>query len=283
MKLSSETTALLKTLSKLQSGLIIQPGNTIKVRTAATFALATVVETFPTEIRICNIQDFLHAAALFKDPEFDFTAEHIRIAEADGTAEVVYPQAQPGSPVCLPFPNKMKPIPPENVTFAVRAEQWASLRKALGNKDRWQRRNLTITSDGISVRLIAKRGGNLVEYSITVATPTTGLKFKSVLDSAHLLMPAGPYQITVTPTYAMFQHNGGYDLRYFVGVEIASSTWGDKKTYLVAATKSMVHDCQFSVLAHSPEEAEAIVRQKPDEECRWTAAPRIRTEFKVVD
>ena len=253
MKLSSETTALLKTLSKLQSGLIIQPGNTIKVRTAATFALATVVETFPTEIRICNIQDFLHAAALFKDPEFDFTAEHIRIAEADGTAEVVYPQAQPGSPVCLPFPNKMKPIPPENVTFAVRAEQWASLRKALGNKDRWQRRNLTITSDGISVRLIAKRGGNLVEYSITVATPTTGLKFKSVLDSAHLLMPAGPYQITVTPTYAMFQHNGGYDLRYFVGVEIALKYMGAKSFWSPAA-QVLVHDCQLSVLAHSPEE-----------------------------
>lgn len=282
MKLSIETLATLKNFSKFQSGLIIPPGSALMVRAESVYAEATLLETFPSEIRVSDVQDFLRAVALFNDPEFEFTEEHIRIAESDGTAELVYLQAKPGSVAHLPVPKKMKPLPPENFTFTISAEQWATLQKALRKKDDWKKWNLTITSDGKAVRLVAERGLNSAAYSVMLKAPTNGLEFKCVLDSANLLMAEGPYQVTVTPTYTIFQHTGGYNLRYFVGSEIALSTWGEKKTYLVAATKSMVQDCQFSVLAHSAEEAEAIVRKKPDEDFRWTAEPRIRKDLKAV-
>jgi hypothetical protein len=132
MKLSIETTTLLKNFSKIQTGILVQPGNTLKVRSEQTFAEANVAETFPIEVRISNLPGFLRTLALFKDPDIDISGDHIRITEADGTAELVYPQAKPESLILMPIPKRIKPDPPEQITFTISGEEWATLQKAFG-------------------------------------------------------------------------------------------------------------------------------------------------------
>src|SRR5437016_3151829 len=180
MKLLIETIELIRNFSKFQPGIIICPGNTLKVRTRAAYAEATVAESFPAEVRISNVQDFLRTVALFKDPDFDFTEDHIRIAETDGTAELVYPQAKPGSVVQLPVGKGIKPLPPEQIKFTISDDQWATLQKALGlrvvtNKDYWEKRNLVVVSDGKTVQLTADRGYKMPGYSLVVGGVTNGV------------------------------------------------------------------------------------------------------------
>jgi hypothetical protein len=285
MKLSTETIAIMNNFSNIQPGIIIPPGNTIKTRTGAFYAQATVLETFPVEVRIDDVHDFLRMVGLFKDPEFDFAEDSIRIAEVDGTAVVVYPQAQPGSPVQLPIPKQLKPEPDEQITFTISEEQWARLQQAFGlfkKKKDWQKKSLVIVSDGKTVRLNTERAYEKAGYSLTVDGVTNGFECTSTLDARMLRLVDGSYEVMVTPMYARFRHVGNDSLLYYVASEPKSSTWGGKQAYLVTATKSMAQDCQFNVLAHSPEEAESIVRQRPAEDYLWTAGSRRQTTFTAV-
>lgn len=286
MKLSTETTALLTNFSKFQKGIIIQPGNTLGIRTEYVYAQANVSETFPTEARISDVRDFLQMVALFRDPDIDFSSDPIRIAESDGTAELLYPQAKPELPISLPFPKRMKPDPPEQITFTISDVQWAAIQKALGitaarKKDDWVRRHLVVLSDGKNIRLNTERGRSLPPYSLWPSGETKGIECKSVFDASTLHLIGGSYNVMLTATYARFVHAGTYDVRYFVATA-RTSTWGGKRTYVVTATKHLTHECQFNIQANSPEEAEAIARQKPAEEFRWSEEPHLNATFKAV-
>ena len=286
MKISIETLEILRTLIKLQPGIIIPPGNTIKARTASVYAEVAVAETFPSEVRIQDIHDFLRTVAYFKDPDFEFTDEHIRITESDGTAESVYPQAKPGILVLLQFPKLQKPEPQENAKFTIDEEQWATLQKVLGIRgpkkmDHWQRNLLKITSDGERVRITTERHDRVAEYSLVVDASNNGFEFNCVFDAAYLCFATGAYRVTVTPAYAKFSQLGGNSLFYFVGADTQLSTWGGNRSFLVTATKSKAQHSHFSIQAHSPEEAELLVRRMPESEFRWTTDPCIQMTFKA--
>lgn len=285
MKLSEDTRTIIKSFSKIQPGLTIQPGNFVYIRTSAVYAEATVAETFPVEVRIASLHDFHRTLALFSDPELHFTDEHVRISE--GTAELLYPQATPGSIVQLARPTRDKIEPPEQIVFEVSTEQWAALLKALGiggdtKKTRWEPKRLVIVSDGQTIRLEAERGYGKPRYSLIVDGVTNNFECKSTLDGSHIPVAPGPYRVMVANGFARFVHMGQYNFRHFVGSQPDLSTWGGKRDFLIVATKGTTQDCQFNVLAHSPQEAEAIARQKPEQEFVWAEQTRTQTTFKVV-
>ena len=115
----------------------------------------TVPEEFPAEVRIADISDFLRAVALFTDPEIEFTDEHVRISEFDGSVESFYPQAKVGSLVTLPVGRRLAILPPEHFIFAINGDQWTMIQKALKGtglgKNDWQPDYLRIIADGSRV------------------------------------------------------------------------------------------------------------------------------------
>jgi hypothetical protein len=78
MKLSPETIEILKNFSNINNAIIISPGNVIKTINPErnVFAKATVQETFPTDIPIYELRQFLNIFSLHRDAEVDFTNEH---------------------------------------------------------------------------------------------------------------------------------------------------------------------------------------------------------------
>jgi hypothetical protein len=285
MKLSTDTKALLKSLSRIQPDLIIQPGNVIYARTPAVYAEATVAEMFPTEVRIANVHEFLRMLALFGDPELHFTDEHIRISE--GSAELLYSQAKPGLIVQSPRPTRDKIEPPEQIVLKIAADQWMAILKALGistevKKSSWEPKRLSIVSDGQTIRVVAERGHGKPQYSLIVDGVTNGLECKSTFDASYLPIVPGPYGVMVANSFARFVHTGEYNLRHFVGSEPNLSTWGGKRNFSFVVTKGTMQDCRITVLAHSPEEAEAIARQTREQDFAWTEQTRTETSFKVI-
>ena len=284
MKLSIDTKTITKSISKIQPGLIIQPGNIIYVRTEDVYVEAAVAETFPIEVRVANLNEFLRTLALFKDPDLVFTEEHIRIVQ--DTAEVLYPQAEPTSIVQLPRPKVVKPEPPEHISCELSADQWAAVQKALGVgvdiRSSREGRHLVVISDGETIRLEAERGHGKPRYSMIVDGATNGCVCKSSLDASYIPLVPGPYRVVLQRGAARFFHSGQYNFRHFVGLEPRLSTWGGKQYYRVIASKSTTQDCQFDVLACSRYEAEATVRQKPEEEFVWSEQTDTETTLTVI-
>lgn len=276
MKISQQTIALLKQFAAINPGLVISPGNVIISRTPDLVAEVTVPETFPHEVRISNINEFLRAVALFRDPIYDFCTDHVRITESDGTAQTVYTYAKSGSILSV-HTLKKKPLSVEQISLIIGPEHWDTLRKALGisiSRDNgYGDGHLKIKSDGQNVQLVAERYSRTqtIEYSVSVPALTNGFECENVLD-AHLLpsLP-GPYELTVFPFFVRFQQRGDHSLLYYVASKPLVSTWGGTKFYQVKATKNLTQECVISVSAHSPQEAEALVRQMDTFD--WTGEP----------
>ena len=70
MKLSSHTTSVLKNFATINQNLVIKEGNTITTMSAMKniIAKAEVEETFPQEIAIYDLNEFLASMSLFKEP-----------------------------------------------------------------------------------------------------------------------------------------------------------------------------------------------------------------------
>ena len=70
MKLSSNTTSVLKNFATINQNLMIKEGNTIATMSAMKniVAKAEVEESFPQEVAIYDLNEFLGALSLFSSP-----------------------------------------------------------------------------------------------------------------------------------------------------------------------------------------------------------------------
>ena len=74
MKLSNHTTSVLKNFATINQNLVIKQGSEMTTMSAMKniIARATVEETFPQEIAIYDLNEFLGALSLFTNPILDF-------------------------------------------------------------------------------------------------------------------------------------------------------------------------------------------------------------------
>src|ERR1017187_381211 len=285
MKISQQAIALLKQFAAINPGIVISPGSSMTTRSDEIAAEATVPEAFPIEVRLPNIHEFVWLLSLFKEPVCEFDENHVRIVESDGTAETQYALGKPGSLFHRPVRQK-NPFPTEQTPLTIEPEQWDTLRKALGvnisKQNHYGEGQLTIESDGNRVQLVAQRISHTqkIQYSLSVPAVTNGFECTLVLCASNLPSLPGAYHVTIYPFFVQFQQTGDYSLSYCVGSE-AQSTWGGAQLYQVKVTNTLTQECCVSVNAHTPEEAQSLVRQM--DTFAWTGEPRQRIECKAFD
>jgi hypothetical protein len=223
MKISQETTNILKNFASINQGILISPGKTLRTRTKSVFAEAVINEEFPVEVGIYNLNNFLNVVSLFKDPEFDFGDTSLRIAESNGKAETLYAYAGAGL-VALPTKAKKLPAPTEMIEFAMSEDQWNTVQKAASV---FNKPEVKITSDGNVIRMGTENHkqqmGNA--YSMVLEGDPNGTKCNMVISMDDMRLLKGSYTGTVTPTYVVFK-NSSLNLTYFIGVEPTTSSFG---------------------------------------------------------
>jgi hypothetical protein len=92
MKLSSRTTNILKNFSTINNSILIKPGNVIETITKEQNVIgsATVEETFPIEFAIYDLNAFLNAINLVKNPVFEFSEKSVKIVGENSLINYVY-------------------------------------------------------------------------------------------------------------------------------------------------------------------------------------------------
>ena len=83
MKLSNKTVDVLKNFSTINQNLIIKEGNTLTTMSAMKniVAKAEVEQTFPKEVAIYDLNEFLAALSLFTVPVLDFQDQFVMMSE----------------------------------------------------------------------------------------------------------------------------------------------------------------------------------------------------------
>ena len=90
MKLSTNTVQVLKNFASINQNLVIKEGNEIKTMSAMKniVAKATVEETFPKQVAIYDLNEFLGCLSLFKNPILTFNDTSVTITEEnDGNGD----------------------------------------------------------------------------------------------------------------------------------------------------------------------------------------------------
>lgn len=215
MKLSKETTALIKNFAGINSNLLLKSGNKLATISAQknVMADATVTETFP-DFGIYDLNEFLGAMSIFEDPELDFSEKYVTIKQGDRSIKYFAAEAS-----VLTAPQKAITFPDAEIEFKLTASMLDMIRKTAGVL---RASDLTITGDGSKITAVVGDKKNATGNTFQEPVGETDKNFKVNLKVENLKMIPGDYTVSVSSKkISRFQGNG--DLVYYVAVEADSS------------------------------------------------------------
>jgi hypothetical protein len=215
MKLSKETTALIKNFASINSNLLLKSGNKLATISAQknVMADATVSETFP-DFGIYDLNEFLGAMSLFEDPELDFSEKYVTIKQ--GNMSIKYFAADAS---VLTAPQKSITFPEAEIEFTVTA---AMLNMIHRTASVLRAADVSIVGDGSTITAVVGDKKNATGNSFSEPVGTTDKTFKVNLKVENLKMIPGDYAVSISSKkISRFKGNG--DLVYYVAVEADSS------------------------------------------------------------
>ena len=118
MKLSQETTAILKNFSHINQGIYFKKGNVISTMSPQKNILAdaTISEEIPQDFGIYDLNNFLSVTSLFKEgSELEFDDKHVIIKGLGGRSKIKYRITDPSMIVVAP--DKRPNLPSVDVKF----------------------------------------------------------------------------------------------------------------------------------------------------------------------
>jgi hypothetical protein len=215
MKLSKETTALIKNFASINSNLLLKSGNKLATISAQknVMADATVSETFP-DFGIYDLNEFLGAMSLFEDPELDFSEKYVTIKQ--GSMSIKYFAADAS---VLTAPQKSITFPEAEIQFSMTA---AMLNMIHRTASVLRAADVSIVGDGSTITAVVGDKKNATGNSFSEPVGTTDKTFKVNLKVENLKMIPGDYAVSISSKkISRFKGNG--DLVYYVAVEADSS------------------------------------------------------------
>ena len=221
MKLSNYTTSVLKNFSTINQNLVIKEGNTITTMSAMKniVAKAEVEETFPQQIAIYDLNEFLGALSLFTSPVLDFSDNYVMISEENKpTTKMKYFYSDPS---VVTSPNKMITMPSNEVKFTMSSEDLSRLKRAAGAIGA---PDMVLEKDGSSSSLTVKDKKNHTanNYSLDVSTTSEG-EFNFYFKVENMKLLDGNYDVEISSKNISHYTNKSTDIEYWIALEPEST------------------------------------------------------------
>lgn len=214
MKLSEETTALLKNFSSINQSLLFKAGN--KIRTVSVmkniFAEATITESIPKDFGIYDLSQFLAGLSIHNNPEIVFDGSSYLLIKGGGHTTKYY-FSDPS--VIVSPPDKNLALPSEDVCFELSSNQLDKLLKA-GNV--YDLPDLTAVGNGERISLVVRDKENATSNEFSIDVGETSSVFALNFKSENIKILPGEYEVVMCPQMAKFT-NKSMNLVYFVALE----------------------------------------------------------------
>ena len=215
MKLSTNTVQVLKNFASINQNLVIQEGNEIKTMSAMKniVAKATVEETFPKQVAIYDLNEFLGCLSLFKSPVLTFNDTSVTITEENNNSDSLVYQYSDASVVTTP--TKDITMPSEEVSFTLSDTMLSKLSKFSGQIGA---PDLLLEKNKLTVR--DKKNDSGHNYSSTADTKGDGT-YKFYFKTENLKLIPGSYDVTVSSKNISHFKNG--KTQYWIALEPEST------------------------------------------------------------
>jgi|TARA_B110000977_G_scaffold186825_1_gene253249 hypothetical protein len=221
MKLSNYTTSVLKNFATINQNLVIKEGNTISTMSAMKniVAKAEVEETFPQEVAIYDLNEFLAAMSLFTNPILDFEENHVMIREENNTSNSL--KYFYSDPSVVTSPTKLITMPSNEVKFTMSNEDLSKLKKAagvIGAPDMVLQKN----GSGSSLTVKDKKNDTANNYSLDVDTNGDG-EFNFYFKVENMKLLDGTYDVEISSKNISHYKNKSSDIEYWIALEPEST------------------------------------------------------------
>lgn len=220
MKLSENTTNILKNFATINPSLLVNPGNCITTMSPAKsiYAKANVEENFPTRFAIYELNKFLGITSLIKDAELDFGERQVKIVS--GRQTVNYTYADP-SMIVAPDPNKDINFPAADVEFSISQEELQKVVKASGVL---QLPEIAVTGDSHHITVTATNSKNPSSDVFSIEVGTTDKSFNMIFKVENIIkLISSNYDVMISSKgLSKWSTNNMF---YYIATE-ASSTFG---------------------------------------------------------
>ena len=219
MKLSDNTLTVLKNFAGINNSILVKQGNKLRTISVAKniLAEAEIIEDFPRQFALYDLNQFLNGLSLHKDPDLDFTEDsHITIRE--GKRKVKYFYADPN--VIVSPPEKEIQLPSKDVCFQLDS---VTLEKLLKASAVYQLPDLCAVGEAGVIRLVVrdKKNDTSNEYSITVGETDKDFTFNFKVENIKII--PGAYDVVVSEKLLSQFTNSAYNLKYYIALEPDSS------------------------------------------------------------
>tara|TARA_B100000780_G_scaffold277886_1_gene249729 strand:+ start:1501 stop:2175 length:675 start_codon:yes stop_codon:yes gene_type:complete len=221
MKLSNHTTSVLKNFSTINQNLVIKEGNTITTMSAMKniIAKAEVEETFPQQIAIYDLNEFLGALSLFSSPILDFDDSYVMISEeTKPSTKMKYFYSDPS---VVTTPTKMITMPSNEVKFTMSNDDLSKLKRAaaaIGAPDMVLEKDSSVSS--LTVK--DKKNDTANNYSLDIDTDSEG-EFNFYFKVENMKLLDGTYDVEISAKNISHYKNNNTDVEYWIALEPEST------------------------------------------------------------
>ena len=215
MKFSDKTLAVLKNFSSINSGVVFRPGKVQKSIDANKQILveATLDDDFPSEFGIYDLNNFLGNVTSLKNPDLDFTKEHVIMKEGDFT--LTYLACSPN--LIITPPNKELALKSVDVKFELSNANFSRLLK-VANMNSLTHISL-VGENGSLFLKVYDPGNDTYNHGASRLGDYAGDDFKATFKTENLKLLPDDYNVELQiGAFAQFVNKDG-NLKYFVSQE----------------------------------------------------------------
>ena len=221
MKLSSNTTMVLKNFATINQNLVIKEGSELLTMSSMKniVAKATVEENFPKEIAIYDLNEFLASLSIFKSPVLEFEEQYLTIKEEDQPhKKLTYFYSDPS---VVQSPTKTITMPSEQVKFHLDMNKLLEMKRAagvIGSPDMV----LQKSSGNSSLLVKDKKNDTANNYSSDISTDGDG-EYKFFFKVENLKLFDGDYDVKISSKNISHFKNDKSNIEYWIALEPEST------------------------------------------------------------
>ena len=221
MKLSDNTKMVLRNFATINQNLVIKEGSELLTMSAMKniVAKAEVEETFPKEIAIYDLNEFLASISLFAVPVLEFEEQNLTIKEeGQPHKKLKYFYSDPS---VVQTPSKTISMPSEEVSFELKIEKLLEMKKAAGVISS---PDMVLQKLNGSSSLLAKdkKNDTANNYSSDIDTNGDG-EFKFFFKVENLKLMDGSYDVSVSSKNISHFKNKNSEVEYWIALEPEST------------------------------------------------------------
>ena len=214
MKLSNNTTNILKNFSQINQSILIKQGNKLKTISVMKniLAEAEIEEDFEADFAIYDLNQFLSGLSLYDSPDLEFGDSYLTIR--DGRRRAKYFFADPS--VIVSPPEKEISLPSMDVCFTVATQQLDKLLKAAAI---YQVPDLSAIGRNGKIELVVRDKKNDTSHEFSEEVGETDQEFVFNFKVENIKIIPGTYDVVISSKLLSEFTNKNTDLKYYIALE----------------------------------------------------------------